>query len=71
MITIDVKYTLICLVLIALFVLLIYLAVLAKNLITTVKNANKVIEDASVVSGIASDKATELDDIVGDLSRSS
>jgi len=67
MITIDVKYTLICLVLIALFVLLIYLAVLAKNLITTVKNTNKVIEDASVVSGIASDKATELDDIVGDL----
>jgi uncharacterized protein YoxC len=68
MITIDVKYTLICLVLIALFVLLIYLVVLAKNLITTVKNANKVIDDASVVSGIASDKATELDDIVGDLS---
>lgn len=68
MITIDVKYTLICLVLLALFVLLVYLAVLAKNLITTVKNANKVVEDAAVVSGIASDKATQLDDIVGDLS---
>ena len=68
MITIDVKYTLICLVLLALFVLLIYLAVLAKNLITAVKSANKVVEDAAVVSGIASDKATQLDDIVGDLS---
>ena len=68
MITIDVKYTLICLVLLALFVLIIYLAVLTKNLITTVKNANKVVDDASVVSGIAADKATQLDDIVGDVS---
>lgn len=68
MITIDVKYTLICLVLVALFVLLIYLAVLAKNLIKTVKNANKVIDDASVVSGITADKATQIDDIVGDIS---
>ncbi|TDP50373.1 hypothetical protein [Aminicella lysinilytica] len=68
MITIDVKYTLICLVLLALLVLLVYLAILAKNLITTVKSANKVVEDAAVVSGIASDKATQLDDIVGDVS---
>lgn len=68
MITIDVKYTLICLVLLALLVLIVYLAILAKNLITTVKSANKVVEDAAVVSGIASDKATQLDDIVGDVS---
>lgn len=67
MITIDLKYTLICLVFVALIILLIFLCVLAKNLITTVKNMNKVIDDASVVSGIASDKAMQVDGIVGDL----
>ena len=36
MITIDLKYTLVCLVLIALFVLLIMLAVLVKNLVSTI-----------------------------------
>ena len=68
MITIDLKYTLICLVLIALFVLLIILAKLALNLISTLKNVDKILEDASVVSGVASDKASQVDGIVGDLS---
>ena len=68
MITIDLKYTLICLVLIALFVLLIILAKLALNLISTLKNVDKILEDTSVVSGVASDKASQVDGIVGDLS---
>ncbi len=67
MVTINVKYTLICLVLIALFVLLVILCILAKNLITTVKNLNKVVDDASVVSSVASDKATQVDGIIGDM----
>jgi len=67
MITIDVKTTLICLVLVALLVLIIYLCVMVKNLIVTLKKANQVIDDASVVSGIASDKATEIDGMVGDI----
>ena len=65
MITIDLKYTLICLVLIALFVLLIILAKLALNLISTLKNVDKILEDTSVVSGVASDKASQVDGIVG------
>lgn len=68
MITIDLKYTLICLVLIALFVLLIILSKLALNLISTLKNVDKILEDTSVVSGVASDKASQVDGIVGDLS---
>lgn len=68
MITIDLKYTLICLVLIALFVLLIILAKLALNLISTLKNVDKILEDTSVISGVASDKASQVDGIVGDFS---
>ena len=67
MITIDLKYTLVCLVLIALFVLLIMLAVLVKNLVSTIKNLNKVVDDASTVSKVASDRASQVDGIVGDL----
>lgn len=67
MITIDLKYTLICLVLVALIVFLIMLCILVKNLITTVKKANQVVDDTKVVSKIASDKATQVDGITGDL----
>ncbi len=68
MITIDLKYTLICLVLIALFVLLIILAKLALNLISTLRSVDRILEDTSVVSGVVSDKASQVDEIVGDLS---
>ncbi len=67
MITIDLKYTLICLVLFALFVLLIALVILVKNLISAVRNLNKVIDDASVVSQVASERVSQVDGIVGDL----
>lgn len=67
MITLDVKTALICGVLIVLIVLLIILCVVAKNLVTTIKNLNKVLEDTTVVSKIASDKAVVVDGIVGDV----
>lgn len=67
MITIDVKDLLICLVLIALIVLLIILCVVAKNLITTVKELNRVLEDTEVVTNVVQERTTQLDGAVGDL----
>lgn len=67
MITIDVKYTLFCLLVAALFVLVVYLIILAKNLVKTVKETNKILKDASVISGIAADKAVELDGVIDDV----
>ena len=49
-------------------ILLIYLIVLISNLIKTVKNANKVLEDAQVISAIAADKAKKIDGIVDGIS---
>ncbi len=67
MITIDVKYTLFCLFFAALIVLVVYLVILAKNLVKTVKETNKILKDASVISGIAADKAVELDGVIDDV----
>ena len=49
-------------------ILLIYLIVLISNLIKTEKNANKVLEDAQVISAIAADKAKKIDGIVDGIS---
>ncbi len=68
MITIDVKTTLICLVLVILALLLIYLIVVAKNLVTTLQKVNKVLDDVQVISAVTSDKVSQVDGIVGDLS---
>ena len=67
MITIDIKTMLIYLVLIAVAVLVIYLIVLVKNLVTTVKNTNKVLEDTAVVSGILAEKAKAADGLADDV----
>ena len=64
MITISLKYVLVCLVLAALLALLIILCVVGVRLITTVKELNKVLEDASVVSDIAANTANQVDGIV-------
>ena len=66
MITIDVKLALICLVLIAVFVLLIFLIVLVKNAITTIKNVNKITEDAAVITAIAKEKTVDINDLLSD-----
>ncbi len=68
MITVDVKELLIYLVLAALLVLIIYLIFLVKKLLKTLDETNKVMDDAGVVSGIAANKATQLDGIIDDVS---
>ena len=67
MITIDVKAALIYLVLAALIVMVIYLIIIAKNLVKTIKHTNQILEDTTVISGIAADKAKEIDAIIGDV----
>ena len=69
MVTVNVQQLLTYLVLGALLILIIYLILLVKKLLsTTIPEANdvlvdtdKVLKDANVVTGIAADKATELD----------
>ena len=67
MVTIDVRTTLIWLLLAALVILVVYLIVAVKNLVTTIKKTNKILEDAAVISEVASKKAVEVDEIVGDV----
>lgn len=67
MITIDVKTALVYLLLVAAIVLVGYLIVVAKNLVKTVKEVNKILEDAAVVSSVTAEKASQLDGIVGDV----
>jgi hypothetical protein len=54
----------------AVLVLLIYCIAFVKNLIPVVKNMNKILEDAHVISGIAADNAKEVDKVIGDISSS-
>ena len=67
MVTIDIRSTLIYLLFAALVILVIYLILLAKNLIVTVKETNKILKDAAVVSGVAADKAVQVDAVIGDV----
>ena len=74
MITVDVKQLLIYAVLLALFVLIIYLIFLVKRLFTTLELLNKdlddadgIIVDAKVVSGIAADRSKDLDIVITDV----
>ncbi|MPN54411.1 hypothetical protein SDC9_202081 [bioreactor metagenome] len=54
----------------ALLVLIAYCIVFVKNLIPVIKNVNKILEDSRVVSGIAAEKAKDVDKIIGDVSSS-
>ena len=56
MITINVKSALICVLFIAVIVLVIYLIIIAKNLVKTIKETNKILTDAAVISKIAAEK---------------
>jgi len=51
-----------------LIVLLMYCIFLVKNLINTIKLTNQILEDSKVITSIASDRAKEIDSIVGDVS---
>lgn len=50
-----------------LIVLLIYGIILVKNLIESVKLTNKILADSQAVSAIVSERAKEIDSIVGDV----
>jgi uncharacterized protein YoxC len=54
----------------AVLVLLIYCIIFVKNLIPTIKNVNRILEDTQVITAITADKAKDLDKIVSDLSSS-
>ena len=67
MIQIEIKTALIYLLLAASIVLVCYFVVVAKNLVTTIKNVNKILEDASVVSGVAAEKSLEVNDMIANV----
>lgn len=67
MITIDIKAALTYLLLTALIVLVIYLIVMTSHFIKTIKKTNKILEDATVISGIAADKAVQVDGMIDDV----
>lgn len=48
-------------------VLIIYLIVLFRNLIITVKKANKILDDTNVVTSITASRATEVNGVVDDV----
>ena len=54
----------------AVLVLIIYCIIFVRNLIPTIKNMNKILEDAQVISGIAADNAKEVDKIISEVSTS-
>ena len=55
---------------IGIIVLLAYGIAIAKNLLTTVKHANKILADTQVISKIAADKSKEVDKVVSDVASS-
>ncbi len=67
MVTIDLKATLVYLLFAALLVLVVYFIMIARNLVKTVKETNKILKDASVISGIAAEKAEQMDEMIGDV----
>ena len=69
-ITISLKDAGLILIGIGLIVLIGYMICLTKNLVATVKSTNKILKDAEVISAIASEKAQEIDGVIGDVSES-
>ncbi len=67
-VTIDLKTLLIALVLIALIVFIVYAVVLVRKLLVTLTHTNKVLEDLEVVSGIASERSQDLNNIISNVS---
>jgi len=52
---------------VGLIVLIMYCIVLMKNLITTVKHTNKILEDTQVISGIAAERTKDVDKVLDDV----
>ncbi|MGX8774428.1 MAG: hypothetical protein ACSW8G_05160 [Bacillota bacterium] len=67
-VTIDLQTALIALVLIALIILIIYAIVMVKKLLVTLNHTNKILEDFEVVSGIASERSQDVNNIISNVS---
>lgn len=67
MVTIDLKYVLICLVLLALLVFLVLGCVMVAKLFASVKNIDRITTDLSAISKITAERAEDLNQIVIDL----
>lgn len=67
MLTIDFKDLLLAGLLVALIVFVIYLIVLVANVIKTVKKANAMLDDTKVVSGIAAERAAQINGVVDEV----
>lgn len=68
MVTVDLKVLLICVLLIAATVLLVFLTMAVSNLIKTLKKVNVILDDVQTVTGIVDEKAKETKPVVDDLS---
>ncbi len=67
-VTLDLKTTLIVLVLIALIILIIYAIVMIRKLLVTLNHTNKILEDFEVVSSIASERSQDVNNIITNVS---
>ena len=68
--TIDIKTLLFLILGIALLVLIIYLIQLTRKCITAMNHTNKILEDASVVTELASKRSKDVDGIIDNVSES-
>ena len=69
MLTIDVKSALLCLLIIAGIVLAVYLIVAVYQLIKTLKQSQKVLDDFEIVAHIASERTQQLDKLIDQTSK--
>lgn len=65
--TLTLKDLILFIISIGAIVLIIYLIVLFRNLIITVKKANKILDDTNVVTAITASRATEVNSVVDDV----
>lgn len=65
--TVDLKQLMIILVLVALFILLIYMIILLRNAVPVIKQAGGLMNDLGRVSKIAADKTEKIDGVVNEI----
>jgi hypothetical protein len=69
-VTITLKDAGLILIGVGLVILIAYCIAFMKNLVITVKHANKILEDTQVISKIAADKSKEVDKVINDVAYS-
>lgn len=55
---------------IGLIALIFYAVYLLKNMVTTVKSVNKILQDTEVISGIAAERSKDVDKVISDVTES-